>query len=133
MKEVKFYKDHAVETKFKMDCPYLQAIEIYKISRNDLLQIGWKKEANKLLTSIASYEDLLLKDKGEREKLIFLEKKRQEEERQLEETVRLQKEEQEKLEKERIQQLQKEGKRKEYEEEISKRAFSRIENMFTPI
>ncbi len=128
-KQVKYYKEHAITEKFSLECPYLQAIEIYQSALEDLLSIGWKVEADKLLTSISLYEQLYHKDQVEREKIVLIEKKQKEEEFQLEETIRQQKLYKEREEQERLRLLQEQNQKKQQENEISKAIFQKIEDI----
>ncbi|MBN2156267.1 MAG: hypothetical protein JW776_09500, partial [Candidatus Lokiarchaeota archaeon] len=128
-KEVKFYKEHALAEHYALDCPYLRAKNVYEASRNQLLSIGWKKEADKLLSAINMYEKLLYTDEIERGKFLEKQEKEKEEKRKLYESIQIQKEERERQERERIRALREQELQKQHETDVSEKAFQLIEDI----
>ncbi|UYP47749.1 hypothetical protein NEF87_004034 [Candidatus Lokiarchaeum ossiferum] len=128
---IKLYENHA--DRIPYECPYAQAIEIYKAGANRLKEIGWTEQSLRLYDGMNTYREKLTKDQQYRESEANRIAKTKEEAEMLEKRAALSKQLQEEKQQKLLSQRQKEELKAQQEQAIADEVFNSIDTIESTI
>ncbi len=76
-------------SRYQIECPYIEAINIYEISVEELKKLGWIEESQRIFESIQTLQQKLKKDMYNREKIKQKEEQIRKEQEKLEKKAKL--------------------------------------------